>query len=224
MRSLIPAWPPRALASTTMASMPRRAAADDDQVVGRPAGLDAEADPGSKGLVARVHLVGSVPEDDGRDDLSTVLNLLEAFDRLRVLVDIDAVVPDTVGGEKLLDPLAMGAPRGPVHGQGPVVGGGHRVTLPTAAEIKNASRSLAAPTRRRPGPTASRRQDPGQVLAGRSPGGRLCGLSGDGSLAEFLAELLFERQDLGCHGLGPQGLEVRVAGVALGVPLVGELS
>ena len=55
---------------------PRWSAADDDEVIGGPIGLDSEADASSQGLVARVHLVGPVSEDDGGDDLPPDLQFL----------------------------------------------------------------------------------------------------------------------------------------------------
>ena len=43
-------------------------------------------------------------------------------------------------------------------------------------------------------------------------------------LAEVGAEILLERDDLGAELLGTQALQVRIARVPLGLPLVGELA
>src|SRR5205814_7341752 len=47
-------------------------------------------------------------------------------------------------------------------------------------------------------------------------------LTADGPLAELGAEILLELQDLGRQGPAAQLFETGIAGVALGVPLVGE--
>jgi len=43
-------------------------------------------------------------------------------------------------------------------------------------------------------------------------------------LAEADAQILLERDDLGAELLGAQALQVRIARVTLGLPLVGELA
>ena len=72
-------------------------------------------------------------------DLPAILQLLEPPDGLGLGVDVDVGVPDPVGGEELLDPLAVGAPRGPVYGHDRLVRRGHRPT--TSTQIPGRPRS-----------------------------------------------------------------------------------
>jgi len=109
---------------------PGRPAPHDDQVVGGPVGFEGEADAAGKRLVARVHLVRSVRVDHGGDDLPAVLQLLEPLDRLGIGINVDVGVTDPVGGEELLDPLAVRAPRGPVYGHDRLVRRDHCPTPP----------------------------------------------------------------------------------------------
>ena len=95
----------------------RRATPGDDQVIGGSLGLKTEAETARQRLVAGVHVVVVVAIDHRWYDLPAALKLLEVFDGLRVLIDIDVGVGDPMSGQKLFHPFAMWAPGGAVDGE-----------------------------------------------------------------------------------------------------------
>ena len=95
---------------------PRRSSSDDGQLVGGPIRLQLQAQPPREVAVGRLQEVVALREDDRGDRPSALLELLDEAEPLGVLVDVDPAEGNPVLGEELLGPLAVGAPRRPVHG------------------------------------------------------------------------------------------------------------
>ena len=103
---------------------PGGSASDDDQVVGRPVGLEGEADAAGQRLVARVHLVRPVRVDHGRDGPATACSSLTRSMACGS-ASTSTLASGPGGPPGTSDPPAVRAPCGPVHRHDRLIGRDH---------------------------------------------------------------------------------------------------
>ena len=91
---------------------PRRPRPHDDDSVELPRGARLDAQLRRKLGICRLDQDGAVLEQDGRNDLLSVVDLLNVLQAVRVVVDVYPLIVDHLVSEELLRPRAIWTPGG----------------------------------------------------------------------------------------------------------------